>query len=751
VRRVLSCLLLCVLGPAQASELQVEYVGALKCRNCHSVAYNNWLGSDHYMSMQTAEARYVKGDFSGAQVRVNGTTWRFVIKDGIYTVVSVGENKAVREYRVKYTFGHYPLQQYLVELEKGFVQALNIAWDNRPAPEGGQKWYYLREGENVDSEHPFFWTRHFQNWNSRCADCHSTNVNRNYDEDRATYQTTFSEINVSCEACHGAASIHVGLAESGTLSAANRGFTPGPVTDLRWSFVNGEPIAKPNGHPRNRDTDMCGGCHSLRTPLTSDESGQPGDNYHDRFYLQLIEEPAYHADGQIRDEVFVLGSFLQSKMHDKGVSCGNCHDPHSGKLLIKGNGLCAQCHRSSVFDVAAHHHHSEASEGAACVNCHMPATTYMSVDSRRDHGFTVPDPALSRQTGSPIACENCHQAEIKTSANWAFDQMKKWRLSPAGPDHWGYLNHRVSRGDVLVSPEIRDLIVENKLPAIIEASLLSGLASMPSTVSVALAQVKLTSESPLERRAAVASVRNMPVRWRWKFLAPLLEDENRSVRFILAEVLADTLVHLPAASQEKLKSLLDEYRSMLALSADTPTGQLALASLELNLGNLVAAENALRRALEIEPNYVPALINMADYFRESNQEEKVESLLRRALNTAPDSGAAQHSYGLFLVRQKDYRNALTHLKIAMSRDDAHPRYAFVYAVALDSQGKTRQALEVLEQASLHWPNQYDLLLTRISYLEKLGDTDSVLPVLSRLSAIAPDSPAVRTLVGKYVR
>ncbi len=741
MKSVLLVLLLVVVsqwGSVWAAESETDYVGAGQCKSCHSAAYKDWLKSDHYMAMQPATAPFVKGGFSGVEVKFNGSTSRFFIKDTIYTVSTADEKNQRQDYPIKYTFGHYPLQQYLIELDNGFIQALNIAWDSRPKAQGGQRWFHLREGENIDSEDLFFWKRHFQNWNNRCSDCHSTNVEKNYDSDKHTFNTTWSEINVACEACHGPASNHVGLAQSGKLTALNTGFSLKQAKGIRWSFAEGDPIAKAHGEASDSDIDSCGGCHSLRTQLTE---GRMDESYHDRFQLRLIEEPAYHADGQIREEVFVLGSFLQSKMYKKGVTCGDCHNPHSGKVLIEGNGLCSQCHQASVFDTTKHHHHQTGSEGAACVNCHMPASTYMGVDDRRDHSFSIPRPALSHQLDSPLACTGCH--EDKTD-DWFIEKTKEEK-------HWGLLNYRLSQGDVLVTRELSNLLKSSDLPEIIQASLLTGLSSMPSQVSVDLAKKKLASASPLERRAAVESLQNLPMEMRWQILEPMINDENRSVRFAVAQTLADVLINLPADEQEKLKTLVDEYRLMLMVSAGMPSTQLAIANLELRLGNTDAAEEAHLQALRIEPNYVPALINRADFFRNTPRAAEAEPLFLRAIKVAPSSAAAQHSYGLFLIRKKDYLGALPHFKLALSQEGASPRYAFVYAVALNAQGQTAKAVEVLHQASQRWPNQYDLLLTEISYLEKLGKTNALLKVLSRLSAIAPNSPDVKSLIRKYTQ
>src|SRR3546814_10837976 len=109
------------------------------------------------------------------------------------------------------------------------------------------------------------------------------------------------------------------------------------------------------------------------------------------------------------DLVYVYGSFLQSKMHQNGVVCSDCHNPHSLKLKLPGNATCTQCHRASVFDTSAHSHHKPGSDGAQCVNCHMPTVTYMGVDARRDHSFRLPRTRPEANTGSADDCGACQR------------------------------------------------------------------------------------------------------------------------------------------------------------------------------------------------------------------------------------------------------------------------------------------------------------------------------------------------------
>lgn len=729
----------------------VDYVGSKVCNECHAPQYRLWQQSDHHKAMQVADESTVLGNFSGITVTFHQRDSKLYRKAGKFVIDTVDQHDQKRTFTIKYTFGHYPLQQYLVETEDGHIQALNIAWDSRDKQQGGQRWFHLRADDNITTEHPFFWTRHFQNWNSRCADCHSTNVTVDYDVQSNSYDTRWSQINIGCEACHGPAGQHVVNAKDNTLRADNSGFTLQLPQTLTWQFQRSAAIASTDGMQNDQHVDMCGACHSLRTRLTKNALGK---RFHDANRLQLLNDGAYFIDGQIRDEAFVLGSFMQSKMYQLGVNCSNCHNPHSGKVLVEGNGLCGQCHAPAVYDSQTHHHHAPGSEGSACVNCHMPARTYMQVDDRRDHRFGIPNPDLSRLLGVPNACSNCHKndkaLQHKDVDSWASTQLKQWKLTSDNTE-WAILNQRAQQSDYNVVHSISNGVFRAKWPDLIGASLLQQLVAMPSADVIAAANKALQHASPLIRRAAVEASEPYPAETRWTLLSPYLADSSLSVRVQIAQTLADVFSSLADSQRPPLAALIDEYRQVLAVSAGLVGTQVSLANLEMRLGNIEQARRAYQQALRIEPNYVPALLNLADFHRGVGEHQQATVLLERALRVAPDSGGVQHSYGLMLIRKRQYDKALHHLRQAVLQHDAQPRYAYVYAVALDNTGQTIKAIAELRDANKRWPNQYDLLLTLVLYLEKTGDIDSLVPYLQSLATLAPSSAQVRRLLAAYRR
>ena len=606
----------------------------------------------------------------------------------------------------------------------------------------GQRWYHLRANENIDPEHPFYWTRHFQNANSRCIECHSTNVQKNYAPESKSYATRWSEIGVGCESCHGPALAHLALAKAGKLGTTNTGFDKQSESKLAWAFQGSDPIAMPTGNQNNTYLDTCGGCHSRRSILGD---AKPQSAFHDQYRLALLDQGLYFADGQIDDEVFVMGSFLQSKMHAQGVTCSNCHNVHSGKLIAEGNALCAQCHKPGSFDSSEHHQHQPGSAGAQCVNCHMPERLYMSVDLRRDHSFSIPDPQLSLRSNSPNACTSCHQGKTD---KWASQSMTDWG-TPVRQSIWAYINQGLDQQDALMFRDYARNSSELELSPIRQATLLSKLAGFPSQLAVDAAAQQLSNPDPLIRRAAVTALRSMPIRLRWQWLSPLIDDPVRVVRLEAASVLADVVGQLVGEDAEQLNTLIAEYRKSLNYNADSPAGQLSIGNLEASLGYSVLAENAYLQSLEIEPHYVPALINLADLYRSSGRDHESQEILLHALQVAPDSANTNHAYALFLVRTGKQNEALTYLETATRQQDTSPRHIFVYAVALDSSGETGKAIEVIAAASKHWPNNLNLSFLQVSYMDKTGKIDGIHRYLSLLATIAANAPQVRAWMSKY--
>ena len=421
-----------------------------------------------------------------------------------------------------------------------------------------------------------------------------------------------------------------------------------------------------------------------------------------------------------------------------------------GQVKAENNDLCGQCHLPQAFDSPEHHHHEVDSPGAQCVNCHMPARTYMQVDDRRDHGFSIPRPEISAITGSPDPCMTCHEHEDK---GWSGKSITEW-YGERQLDHWGLINHQSRQFDSASVPALAEFSRDKNNVEIIRATLLQQLSDLPSGLSFNVVSQSLHDESPLVRRAAVTALQTAPAADRWSLLSTILADPVRSVRLEVVRVLTQVYQMLTLKQQKTLAENIKEYRESLALVLDTPGGQLNLANLERGIGNMGAAYMANQQALLIEPNFVPALINLADFYRGAGQDSKARPLLLKALRISPESSAVNHSYGLLLVRTGQYDAAIPFLargaSLAGTQSDGHPRFAYVYAIALDSVGRSSEAVDYLLKATEKWPNQYELLLTLVVFLEKTQRFDEISRPLNELVDLAPSSADVQQLARQYL-
>ena len=389
-----------------------QFVGSASCAQCHKQEHADWLRSHHAGAMQQASDLSVLGRFDGSNFNKDGVESTFYKKDGKFWVRTDGPDGKPADFAIGYTFGVTPLQQYLIELPGGRLQALGIAWDARPASEGGQRWFHLYPDRKLAAGDPLHWTGIDQNWNYQCAWCHSTNVKKHYDPATASFHTTWSEINVGCEACHGPASNHIAWATKPEKRSSDdqtgRGFALSfdERKNVAWSLSEKGQAFRSATRATSKEIQVCAGCHARRAQFSDDAFDV--SRFFDAFRPSLIEPGLHYSDGQQRDEVYNYASFLQSKMHAAGVTCADCHNPHSGKIRLVHNAVCAQCHAAERFDQISHHHHAPESEGALCANCHMPTTVYMGVDRRHDHSMRIPRPDRTQTIGAPNACMQCH-------------------------------------------------------------------------------------------------------------------------------------------------------------------------------------------------------------------------------------------------------------------------------------------------------------------------------------------------------
>jgi predicted CXXCH cytochrome family protein len=733
-------------GTAHLEPEKLSFVGTEMCISCHAEEWKLWHGSQHAHAMAHATDDTVLGDFDDATFDYYGVTSRFFKTDGKFYVETDGPDGDLDTFEVKYTFGLDPLQQYLVEFPDGRIQALSIAWDSRPKAQGGQRWFHLYPDEAIRHDDPLHWTKLNQNWNFMCAECHSTGVAKNYDAATDRFATTWKEISIGCEACHGQGSAHVAWAKRslfGDDKAKGLLARFDERSGVTWSRDSETKQPQRSAAPAllRKEVEMCGRCHARRGQIS--EAFVPGKPLSDSHHVSLLANGLYQPDGQMLDEVYNYGSFKQSKMFAYGVTCSDCHDPHSAKLKAKGDQVCLQCHADSYATVAHTHHEGDAAP--TCVACHMPVQTYMIVDPRHDHAFRVPRPDLSETLGTSNACTDCHTDK---SSKWAAAAVEDWY----GPERKGFQTfgpafHAAWHGGADAARLLTEVAGSPGMPAFVRASALDELIAYPSAETAALVKEGLGDPDPLVRIAALDHLDTAPSAQLWSLVSPLLDDPVRGLRIKAGFLLAGIPGHdLPPPDRARLAKAEAEFVAAQTLNADRPESRSLLARYYARKGETEEAEAQYKAALQLSPHFTPAAVNLADLYRELGRDGDAETMLCDAIEASPNDGGLHHALGLALVRLKRQDEAIEELRLAAELEPERARYAYVYAVGLDSVGRRAEAIKVLEASLARHPNDREMLLALIKFTRAEGDTAAALRYAERLATLEPDNQNLAGLI-----
>jgi predicted CXXCH cytochrome family protein len=699
---------------------RAAFVGGERCASCHPTETAAWRGSHHDLAMQVADASTVLGDFDDAELLRFPTRTRFFRRDGRFLVETEGPDGAPGEFEVKYVFGVEPLQQYLVELPRGRLQPLPVGWDVARG-----RWFSLVQGEQVPPDDPFHWTGRYQSWNAMCAECHSTDLRKNYDAATDSYATDWSDIDVSCEACHGPGAAHVAKAEAAAASGA----------DLAVRFDAEHPKA---------EIESCAPCHSRRSAAAAEDLH--GSPFLDDFAPQTLREGVYHADGQILEEVYEYGSFLQSRMYAKGVRCSDCHDPHSLALRAEGDALCLRCHseapnpdfpslRASRYDTPEHHHHAADSEGARCVACHMPERSYMVVDPRHDHSLRIPRPDVSRRIGTPNACNDCH---ADRDPAWAEAAVARW----FGPDrrqepHYGEVLAAARAGDPRVAAALVALAQDAAQPPIARAS---AVELLPGYGAEGVAALDAAASDPEEivRLAAARSLDGLPLELRVDPARRALADPRRAIRLEAARSLGPLASEFMGPKERHaLRTALAEYESLQLAAADLGPAHHNLALLAESSGDAVSAEREYRTALRLDPAFQPARVNLATLLNRLQRNEEALALLREALERAPEDGEIHYSLGLLLAEVGQLDAAEVQLGRAGALLPGRARVRYNHALALQRLGRTQEAEAELLAALAGLPEDRDVLHALVMLHAQANEWARALPYARSLAQLHP--------------
>jgi Flp pilus assembly protein TadD len=742
---------------ARAADSHVPaFVGSETCAGCHQSEANLWRSSQHERAMAHATDKSVLGDFNDASFDNYGVRSRFFRKDGKFLVETDGPDGKLAIFEVKYTFGVDPLQQYLIEFPDGRVQALSIAWDSRPKDRGGQRWIHLYPNEQIKHDDILHWTKLNQNWNFMCAECHSTGIRKNYDAVNDRYATTWAEISVGCEACHGQGSNHVGWARA-QQSWWPFGKTKDPTKGLivqfderagvTWTQNDRTGMPQRNGMPLGprKEVETCGLCHARRDPFSDNWiPGQPLSNTH--LPTPIIRTSSY-PDGQMRDieEIYNYLPFRQSRMFAAGVTCSDCHDPHSAALRAPGDGVCGQCHMASKYESVSHRHHESVSGSIPCASCHMPERKYMIVDRRHDHSFRIPRPDQSAKLGTPNACNDCHTDK---SAQWAASAVETWY----GPQRKGFQTYAEAFHSAWTrQPDAEKLLgqvaSDRNVPAVARASALTALSAYLSPANVNLAQKGLVDSDPMVRGGALSMLEGVPANQLWPLVSPLLSDPIAGVRIRAVSLLAGVpTASQPGTDRESFDRAAAEFLAAQRLNADRPEARTTLANFLAQRGKSVEAETEYKAALKLSPQFTPAAINLADLYRALDRGPDGLKVLREAITAVPQDAGLHYAFGLALIRQKQNDEALAELRRAAELAPDQSQYAYVYAVGQHSAGHVEDAITTLKENLNKHPADRQTLQALITFNRDAGNIASALDYAQRLAQSAPEDRRIADLV-----
>ncbi len=715
----------------------VTFVDSGLCIECHSEEFERWQGSHHDLAMQVASGETVLGNFNNTAFTHFGVTTRFFKKENRFFVNTEGADGRLADFEIKYTFGVDPLQQYLIEFPGGRLQCLTVSWDTRQ-----KRWFHLYPDERILPEDPLHWTGRYQNWNLMCAECHTTNLRKNYDLETDTYATEFDEMDVGCQACHGPGQKHLEWAEKqeeGT-ETANDGY--GLLVDY-------------SGNDSRYQVDACAPCHSRRARIT--DSWRHHGLFLDQFRPETLIPGLYYPDGQILDEVYVYGSFLQSRMYMHGVRCTNCHDPHSTKLWVSGNALCTQCHQlqptegfptllQTDYDSPEHHFHPEGSEGAQCVSCHMPERTYMVVDPRRDHSFRVPSPDLSLKLETPNACNGCH---TDRSSQWASEAVLDWYGPRQSVEmHYGEYLAAGRSGTPEGELALAQLASKQDESAIVRATALQLLRNYREPAMAAPLRA-LGDDDPLVRMVAVANLDRLSAQARIRNAGKLLVDPPRLVRIEAARVLGSVPSNLiPADLLHELNNGLEEFREAQLAMADMPWSHLNLGVLYLDQGMTEDAEESFRLAVKLDAGFVPARVNLANLLNSRGRNEEAETQLREAIRVAGDQGELYYNLGLLVAEMGKLEEAVRILGTAANLVPNRARIRYNYALALQQLGRRPEAEQALVEALRIDTEDADIVYALAAFHVQQGELEKALPYAERLVELRPGAAGPRGILAQ---
>ncbi len=708
------------------------YAGSASCRSCHAAEFAAWAGSHHGRAERLPDATD-ENAFQPARTFHHGTQQTSLrATNGHYEILAAGLHGTNEVFCVQRVLAENPLRQLLVAFPGGRLQATEMAFDPR-----SNEWFNVYGAEDRQPGEWGHWTGRGMNWNTMCATCHNTRVRKNYNATNDVFQTTMVESGVGCESCHGPLKAH------NDWQAANK------KTALK------DPTIKKLS--RDQTFDHCAVCHSRRAEITGDP--KPGDSFFDHHLLSIVDESdLFYADGQIRDEDYEVTAFLGSQMFQHGVRCMDCHDVHTAKIKLPGNLMCLSCHspgqtNAPAINPVTHSHHAVfgfdaagrmtnldltaygknpvKENGGECVNCHMPQTTYMQRHARHDHGFTIPDPLLTKQFGIPNACERCHADK---GTDWNLKFVEQWygtNMNRPYRQHAQTVARAKTGDDTARAPLLKMLRTDGQFYwRAVAANLLERWVAEPP-VAAALVE-KLSDTNALVRQNIVQTLMALGENPSPEIRAALnarLNDPARNVRVVAAQALAPTL---------KLDSLAgSELRHMMDHNADQPTGQMQLGVFELARGDATNALKHFQTAAKWD-TFSPGIRHeLAIVLSQLGRTPEAIEELQAAVRLAPGEAEFHYKLALALNEVGEKEKALAELEAAVKLDPRHARAGYNLGLARHAAGDSAGAIQALLAAESADPRDARIPYARATIHAQLGQMNEARNATQRAVELNP--------------
>jgi len=655
--------------------LHEQYVGAESCKECHQEAYADWKKSDHFYSMQKATKEFVKANFN-TTYSADEIQYKFYTQDTTY-FVEITEANQTHTFKVAYTFGWHPLQQYLLETENGKFQTLRASWDTE-----NNKWFHQNAGDIVEPHDWLSWSKGGQNWNTMCSSCHSTHLKKNYNEVTDNFNTTFKEINVACESCHGPGVNHIGFQSNNKITDPYQG---GILTDQKAQINN------------------CGTCHARRTMF--EDVSDPHNEFLDQFIPQNLTSTFYEGDGQIKGEDFVYGSFLSSRMYRNHVACNNCHNSHSGEIKMEGNSLCLQCHEPQDYDTQKHHHHTPNTEGASCVSCHMDGKVYMGNDYRKDHSFRIPRPDQSVKYETSNSCNSCHTDK---DAKWAATAVTTW-YGKERAYHFSDDLLPASKLNEQSMTHIENLLSNDSVPTIIKSTAIEYLQYLDDPMALDLILKSLSHKEALVRQSGYVSLLWFPENIRVDAGLRGLSDPVKAVRIMAFRTVISIDVNQLNPEIIKIWNNVNaEYLIYLKTNADFPSGQTLIGEYYQQVNDTKRAITAFNRALKMDSVQLRPYSNLAILYSGINDLASVKKILLQGTELFPNHALYYYYLGLNEGELGNLNAQLNQFKKAYLLNSTDPKIAYNYILSLYNLDAQKEAKKQLVKALIVNPNNKDL-------------------------------------------